>query len=206
MLADLSIKNFLEKTASKDPVPGGGSIAALCAAVAAGLSQMVANLTIGRKGYEGCASEMEGIAKEAIRYREKLILDIDRDSDAYAAVMAAFQLPKGTDEEKAERTEAVQNALRNAARVPLSVAEDAFNIMELAGRTLEKGNRNAVTDAAVAAMSARTAVLGALYNVKINLTSIKDAEFCREVRERIDSLERDVGMKEAEILAKVDLQ
>lgn len=205
MLADLSIKDFLAKTASKDPVPGGGSIAALCAAVAAGLSEMVANLTIGRKGYEDSASEMEEIAKETIRYREKLVQDIDRDSDAYAAVMAAFQLPKGTDEKKAERTEAVQNALKNAARVPLSVAEDAFNILELAGKTLEKGNRNAVTDAAVAAMSARTAVLGALYNVKINLASIKDAEFCREVRERIDFLERHVGMKEKEILSKVGL-
>ena len=205
MLADLSIKDFLAKTASKDPVPGGGSIAALCAAVAAGLSEMVANLTIGRKGYEECASEMEEIAKEANRYREKLVQDIDRDSDAYAAVMAAFQLPKETDEEKAERTEAVQNALKNAARVPLGVAEDAFNILEIAGKSLEKGNRNAVTDAAVAAMSARTAVLGALYNGKINLASIKDAEFVREVRERVDSLERQVEIKEKEILSKVGL-
>lgn len=205
MLADLSIKDFLAKTASKDPVPGGGSIAALCAAVAAGLSEMVANLTIGRKGYEDCTPEMEEMAKEAVRYREKLIQDIDRDSEAYAAVISAFQLPKGTDEEKAERTGAVQNALKNAARVPLSVAEDAFKIMELAGKTLEKGNRNAVTDAAVAAMSARTAVLGALYNVKINLASIKDAEFIAEVRERADLLERHVGMKEKEILSKVGL-
>jgi len=205
MLADLSIKDFLAKTASKDPVPGGGSISALCAAVAAALSEMVAHLTIGRKGYEECASEMEEIAKEANRYREKLVQDIDRDSDAYAAVMAAFQLPKGTDEEKAKRTEAVQNALKNAARVPMSVAEDAFNIIEIAGKALEKGNRNAVTDAAVAAMSARTAVLGALYNVKINLASIKDAEFIGELRERVGFLERQVGIKEKEILSKAGL-
>ena len=205
MLADLPIKDFLAKTASKDPVPGGGSISALCAAVATALTEMVAHLTIGRKGYEDCASEMEEIAQQAMQVREKLIQDIDRDSDAYAAVMAAFQLPKGTDEEKAERSGAVQDALKNAARVPLSVAEDAFNILALAGRALEKGNRNAVTDAAVAAMSARTAVLGALCNVKINLASIKDAEFVRELRERVDVLEQQVGRKERETLSKADL-
>lgn len=204
MLADLTIKEFLDKTASKNPVPGGGSISALCGALAAGLSEMVANLTIGKKGYEALSPEMEEIAKEASRFRKKLVRDIDRDSDAYAQVMTAFQLPKGTDEEKASRTEAVQKALKNAALVPLSVAEDAFRIMELGGKALEKGNSNAVTDGAVAVMVARTAVLGALYNVKINLASIRDAQFAKDIGKKVERLESRVRDREREFLSRME--
>lgn len=204
MLVDLTIKDFLDKTASKNPVPGGGSISALCGAIAAGLSEMVANLTIGKKGYEAQSPEMEEIAKEARRFREKLAGDIDRDSDAYAQVMNAFQLPRGTENEKASRTEAVQKALKNAALVPLRVAEDAFRIMELGGKVLEKGNRNAVTDGAVAVMTARTALLGALYNVKINLASIKDTEFVKEVNKKVERLESRGIDREREFLARVE--
>lgn len=203
MLADLSIKDFLTKTASKDPVPGGGSISALCATLAAALTEMVADLTIGKKGYEALTPEMKGLAAEANRFREKLVQDIDGDSDAYADVLSAFQLPKGTDEEKARRAEAIQQALKTAALVPLGVAEDAFRILELAGKAIEKGNRNAVTDAAVAAMSARTAVLGAVYNVRINLSSIKDTDFVNELSEKVSLLEEGVKVKENELLSKV---
>ncbi|MBN2122835.1 MAG: cyclodeaminase/cyclohydrolase family protein [Deltaproteobacteria bacterium] len=206
MLTDLSIKDLLAKTASKDPVPGGGSISALCAALAAALAEMVANLTIGKKGYEVHTYEMKDLAAEANRYREKLAQDIDRDSDAYAGVLSAFQLPKGTEEEKARRNEAVQQALKTAALVPLGVAEDAFRILDLAGKALEIGNRNAVTDAAIAAMSARTAVLGALYNVRINLVSIKDADFVKEVSEKVSHLEERAKEKEKAFLSRVRIE
>jgi len=203
MLANLSIREFLEKTASKDPVPGGGSAAALGAAVASSLSEMVANLTVGRKDYTAVEDEMKAVSKQAADFRDKLIGYIDKDSDAYQQVMQAFKLPKNTEEEKNIRARAVEEGLKQATRVPLRVAEDAFKIIELAGKVVEKGNRNAVTDGAVAAMMARTAVLSALYNVKTNLNQIKDRSFVEEVTGRVKFYETEIEKKELKIRSKV---
>jgi formiminotetrahydrofolate cyclodeaminase len=202
-LADLSIKEFLAKTASNSPVPGGGSIAALSASIAASLSEMVAHLTIGKKGYEALEEEMQEIAKDAFQYRERLIRYIDKDSNAYNGVMGAFKLPKGTEQERNNREGAIQKALINATLVPLDVARDAFKIIELAGKVVKQGNKNAVTDAAVAVMMARTAALSALYNVKINLASIKDTNFVEEIREEIKHMESEIVNREREILSDV---
>jgi len=204
-LADLSIKEFLAKTASNSPVPGGGSIAALSAAIAASLSEMVAHLTIGKKGYEALEEEMQDIAKDAFQYRERLIRTIDKDSNAYNDVMAAIKLPKGTEQERNNREGAIQEALINATLVPLDVARDAFKIIELAGKAVKQGNKNAVSDAAVAVMMARTAVLSALYNVKINLASIKDKNFVEEIREEIKHMESEIVNREREILSDVSI-
>ncbi|MFC1515489.1 cyclodeaminase/cyclohydrolase family protein [Thermodesulfobacteriota bacterium] len=205
MMAKLSIVDFLEKTSSSEPVPGGGSIAALSAAVAASLSEMVVNLTIGRKAYAHVEEEMNQILKEILQYKNKLLQDIDNDSDAYKQVIAAFKLPKDTEAEKKHRKQAIQDKLKHAARVPLSVAQDAFKIIELTGKVVEKGNKNAVTDGAVAAMMARTAVLSALYNVKINLRSIEDTVFVDEIIQQVKFLEEKVVEKEREVLSKVKL-
>ena len=204
-LADLSIKEFLKKTASNSPVPGGGSIAALSAAIAASLSEMVAHLTIGKKGYEALEEEMQGISKDAFQYRERLIRYIDKDSNAYNDVMAAFKLPKGTEQERKNRDGAIQEALINATLVPLDVARDAFKIIGLAGKAVRQGNKNAVTDATVAVMMARTAALSALYNVKINLASIKDTNFVEEIREEIKHMENEIVNRESEILSDVSI-
>ncbi len=204
-LADLSIKEFLAKTASNSPVPGGGSIAALSAAIAAGLSEMVAHLTIGKKGYEALEEEMQEIAKNAFQYRERLIRYIDKDSDAYNDVMAAFKLPKGTEQERNNREGAIQEALINATLVPLNVAIDAFKVIEMAGKVVRQGNKNAVTDALVAVMMSRTAALSALYNVKINLTSIKDANFVEEIREEIKHMESEIVNRDREFLSDVSI-
>jgi formiminotetrahydrofolate cyclodeaminase len=200
-LADLSIKEFLEKTASGSPVPGGGSIAALSAAIAAGLSEMVANLTIGKKGYEATEKQMKVIKKAAADYRNKLIKDIDRDSDAYNDVLAAFRLPKSYELEENFRKQAIQDAFKKASLVPLDVAKNAFKIIDLAEQVVKHGNKNAVTDGAVAVMMARTAVLSALYNVKINLASIKDMDFVKRIRKDITNLESEIENKERKILS-----
>jgi len=205
MLTDLTLTEFLEKTASNSPVPGGGSIAALSAAIAASLSEMVAHLTIGKKGYEALEEEMQEIAKDAFQYRERLIRYIDKDSNAYNDVMAAFKLPKGTEQERNNREGAIQEALINATLVPLDVARDAFKIIELAGKVVKQGNKNAVTDAAVAVMMARTAALSALYNVKINLASIKDTNFVEEIREEIKHMESEIVNREREFLSDVTI-
>lgn len=205
MLKDLSVKDFIYETASDSPAPGGGSIAALSAASAAALIEMVTNLTIGKKGYEDAQGEMEEVKKVAASYKEKFINYIDEDSDSFNKIMAAFKLPKDTDEQKAERTKVVQTAFKGAATVPLNVGKDAFKLLELAEKVVLKGNQNAVTDGAVAAMSARTAVHSAFYNVKINLGSIKDEEFVKNAKKEMEEIESKVNAIEKDILLKVNL-
>ncbi len=205
MLANLSLNDFLEKTAADTPVPGGGSVAALSAALAAGLSEMVAGLTIGRKGFESVENEMRSIAKEAAGLRKALTDDIDRDSDAFNDVMSAYRMPKNNSAEKEQRQEAIQAALKQAARVPLDVAHNAFTILGFAETVVSCGNRNAVTDGAVSALLARAAVLAALYNVKVNLLSIKDRSFVQKLSVKVAKLEADVNAREKSVLEAVNL-
>lgn len=200
MLVDLTIKGFLDKTAGSDPVPGGGSISALNGSIAAALTEMVANLTIGRKKYVEVDAQMREVAEKMAQVRETLAADIDRDSDAYDKVFAAFKLPKETDEEKAHRSNVIQEATKEAALVPMSVAENAAAIMDTIAYVAHNGNQNAVTDATVAMMAARTCVLGALLNVRINLSSIKDEAFVKELSDKADRLEKEAVAKEQEIL------
>jgi formiminotetrahydrofolate cyclodeaminase len=205
MFKEMSIKKFMDETSSDSPAPGGGSIAALNGASAAALIQMVANLTLDKKGYENVQKEMEEIKKTAQDYKEKFINYIDEDANSFNSIMAAFKLPKNTDEEKNERKNIIQESFKKAALVPLNVAKDAYQLFSLAEKVVLKGNKNAVTDGAVAALSARTAVISALYNVKINLGSIKDEKFTEAVRRDVCELESKVNDKEREILSKVNL-
>lgn len=200
MLADLTIKGFLAETAGSAPVPGGGSISALNGAIAAALTEMVANLTIGKKKYAEVEGQMRTIAVEAGLIRERLTRYIDEDSEAYDRVFAAFKLPKETEEEKAERGRVVQEATKEAARVPMKVAEEIASVMETIIYVAHKGNRNAVTDACVAMMTARTCVLGALLNVRINLGSIQDPDFVRRMTEKCDLLEAEALRIEKKLL------
>lgn len=205
MLKDMTIKEFIYETASDSPAPGGGSIAALSAASAAALIEMVANLTIGKKGYEQVEEEMKELKGVAGEYKERFVNYIDEDSDSFNKIMDAFKLPKSTEEEKKARTKVIQEGFKGAATVPLNVAKDAFKLLALAEKVIEKGNKNAVTDGAVAAMSARTAVHSALYNVKINLGSIKDEKFVNDTKKKIEELESNVNKIEERILNKVKL-
>ncbi len=205
MLADQKIADFLQETASGNPVPGGGSVSALSAALGAGLTEMVANLTVGKKGYEAVESEMKDIAASVQDLRNKLTTEVDRDSEAYKDVLAAFKLSKATEKEKEQRKLAIQDAMKNAARVPLGVAYDALQVMDLAEKVIRNGNRNAASDGAVGAMMARTAVLGALFNVKINLASVDDKPFVEEMMMEVEKIEKRVYEREKEILSQVKL-
>lgn len=200
MLVDLTIKEFLAETAGSAPVPGGGSISALNGAIATALTEMVANLTIGKKKYTEVEGQMKVIATEATLIRERLVKDIDRDSEAYDHVFAAFKLPKETDAEKAERARVIQDATKVAVQVPMDVAEEVASVMETIIYVAHKGNRNAVTDACVAMMTARTCVLGALLNVRINLTSIEDEAFVKRMKEKADYLESEAIRIEKKLL------
>lgn len=205
MLANKTIKEFLAATASDAPVPGGGSIAALSAGISASLVEMVAGLTIGKKGYEEAEAEMKELKEVASKATESFVADIDRDADSFDLFMKAMKMPKETDEDKAARSAAMQSAIVEAAEVPLSVAEAAYNFMKYTEAVVVKGNQNAVTDGAVAAMMARTAVKSALYNVQINLGSIKDEAKAAELTAKMNEIGSKVDALEASILAKVNL-
>jgi formiminotetrahydrofolate cyclodeaminase len=205
MLSELTIKEFLEKIASEFPTPGGGSVAALSAALAASLTEMVANLTIGKKGYGDVEDEMKSVAQDALRLKSDLVSAIDNDSNAYNDVMTALKLPGETEAEKRHREEKIQRGMKHAAIVPLAVAECAIRVMELAGKTVAKGNKNAITDGAVAVMMAKTAVLSALYNVKINLRTIKDKSFIVKISKQVKKLETNALDREKELLLNIDL-
>lgn len=197
-------KRILDKVAGSDPVPGGGSVAALNGAVASALTAMVAGLTIGKKGYEEHEELMKHISRLSIRQQEVFVEYIDRDSEAYDHVFGCFKLPKSTDEEKAARSAAIQEATRFAALVPMQVARNACELMEIIADVARLGNQNAITDACVAMMAARSAVLGALLNVRINLGSLKDKTFVDELKREADHLEQLACMREKELLEVVN--
>lgn len=198
-MKDFSLAEFAAITASNEPAPGGGSVSALAAALAAALSEMVAGLTIGREKYKDAEQEMVEMAKEAQIVRLHLLDEVQRDSEAFVQYMKALELPKGTEEEKAARTMAMQEGLKAAARVPLGVARAAVRIIPMAGLAVTKGNKSAVTDGLVAAMMARTAALGAIFNVKINLESIKDEAFNLELNKEAEQLGKSVLEYEKQI-------
>lgn len=204
MLTELTVKDFLNKVAGSDPVPGGGSIAALNGAMAAALAAMVANLTLGKKKYAEVQDEMQAIARETETLLQTFTTDIDRDSEAYDRVFACFKMPKDTDEEKATRSAAIQEATLYAAEVPLEVARRACALMPHIAEVARKGNRNAVTDACVAMMSARNAVWGAVLNVRINLTSLKDKELAARLQAEADDLEQTAHNREQELLEQIN--
>lgn len=200
MLTELTIKEFINKVLSNDPVPGGGSVSALNGALATSLAAMVANLTIGRKKYVEVNEIMEDLSVRFEELTRQLITDVDRDSEAYDRVFSAFKLPKETDEEKAIRSEAIQKEAKYAAQVPMEVARTVHSILPMIDVVARKGNSNAVTDACVSMMCARTAILGALLNVRINLTSIKDEKFVKEMSEEADMIEQTTIAEEQKIL------
>lgn len=204
-LKDLTIEEFAKVTASDAPAPGGGSVAAAAGSLAAALAEMVANLTIGKEKYAEAENEMRELAEKGQAIREKLIADIQRDSSSFNLCMAALRMPKDTEEEKAARREAMQRGLKEAAVVPLSVAETAAEIFPLAEAAVARGNANAVTDGLVSAMMARTAVLSALLNVKINLNSIKDEAFRADMEKQVKGLEKTASEYEAKILKSSEL-
>ena len=201
-MKNMTVQEFAMQTASNEPVPGGGSISALAGSLAAALTEMVAVLTIVKKKYAEVYEQLKAAIEPMQAICEHLLDDIKRDSESFDLYMQALTLPKETEEEKAARQEAMQNGLKAAVAVPLSVAKRAYEIMPYAEVMVTKGNKTAVTDALVATMMARTAVLGALFNVKINLESIKDEAFVAETTKEVEVLEKKAIEHEQKILAK----
>ena len=199
-LVEQRVIDFVAVTASKEPTPGGGAIAALTAATGAALAEMVANLTFGKKGYEAVQSEMEELQAKAQAIRERMLELSQADADVFNIFMNALGLPKNTDEEKAIRTAAIQQAYKDAAMVPFEIGELANQIFDLAELASKKGNQNLITDGIIAAINARAAVKAAFLNVRINLSGIKDENFVSDVSAKMQAIEKDLDAKEAAII------
>lgn len=191
-LAGLTLRAFADELSMDSPAPGGGSVAALCGALSAALAAMVANLTVGKKGYEAVGPEMAAAAVRAQGLKDALLEAVDRDTRAFNKVMEAFRLPKTTPEQAAEKERAVEAANKEATLVPLEVLESSVVAVGLARTAAAKGNRNSLSDAGVAGLAAQAAGEGAYYNVLINLGGIKDPVFTARVRRRAEKLKRDL--------------
>jgi glutamate formiminotransferase/formiminotetrahydrofolate cyclodeaminase len=187
-LAAMTLARFVDEVSTESPAPGGGSVAALGGSLGAALSSMVANLTIGKKGYEPVWEELRTVADEGQWLKARLVRAIDDDTQAFNKVLDAMRLPKGTPEQQAERDRAVADAYRYAANVPLETARLCLEAIRLSQRVSEKGNKASASDAGVAALMARAGVEGAALNVLINLGSISDERFKGECRRQVEGL------------------
>ena len=203
-LIKLPLDEFSRRLASDSPAPGGGSVAALAAGLASALCAMVARLTVGREKYKASWDDMTRVRDEGDRLSELFQGLVDRDTEAYNLVTAAFKLPKSNPEEKAARQKAVNGATLEAARVPLETLKAVHQMVDLVHLAAAKGNPNCITDAGVAAQLALAAANGAAYNVKINISSLSDPNEARPLAEETDKLLAEIKAKTNRIQEEVE--
>ena len=203
-LANMKINSFLSELASSSPAPGGGSVAALSGSLGAALTSMVCNLTVGKEKYKDVEDEIKKTLKVSEKLRNDLTDLIDRDTLAFNDVIKAFKMPKETEEQKKKRSQAIQEGYKKAAQVPLETAHICEEILDVALVAAEKGNKSSITDAAVSALMAQAGVKGAVLNVKINLSSIKDEVFVKKISLEVDDLQRKTDAKTSEIIKIVE--
>ncbi|MFA6086887.1 glutamate formimidoyltransferase [Mucilaginibacter sp.] len=203
-LAGMTLTAFADETASESPAPGGGSISAYMGALGASLATMVANLSSHKKGWDSRWEEFSNWAEKGQAYKDELLKLVDLDTAAFNKIMEAFSLPKSNDEEKSARDKAIQDATRYAIEIPFKVMETSLESLTLIKAMVETGNPNSVTDAGVAALCARSAVLGAFMNVKINASGYKDKVFVDDVISKGTEIEKQTIALEEEIIALVN--
>ncbi len=203
-LIDYTCKGFANETASESPAPGGGSISAYIGALGASLGTMVANLSSHKAGWDERWEEFSTWAEKGQAVKDKLLFLVDEDTNAFNAIMDSYKLPRSTDAEKILRSEAIAAATRYAIEIPFRVMETSYASMELIKAMAEKGNPNSVSDAGVGALCARSAVMGAFLNVKINAAGMKESDFAKEKLHNGAELESKAMALEKEILEIVN--
>ena len=203
-LVKMDLRSFADETASESPAPGGGSIAAYLGALGAALGSMVANLSSHKRGWDDRWKEFSIWSDKGQALKDKLLWLVDEDTHAFNRIMDAFKLPKSTDEEKALRSQAIQEATKYAIEIPFQVMQTSFDAFELLEAMAKVGNPNSVSDAGVGALSARSAVIGAYLNVKINVADLKDESFKADILSKAEDLKNQAIAKEAEILQIVE--
>ncbi|AKA48517.1 formimidoyltetrahydrofolate cyclodeaminase [uncultured archaeon] len=199
-----SYDTFLERLASSSPAPGGGAASAMVSIVASSLNQMVASLTVNKRKYEEYEGEMNSIIEKSKKIDADLRKFMKDDEDAFNEIIKALKMPKNSDEEVKERKDKIVEASKGAIRVPWKIASASREVLELALALARHGNRNAVTDAGCAALFAHSAIEGVLYNVKINLNSVKDEEFAREEKSKMSIFMKDCDGLKSEVLQLVE--
>jgi formiminotetrahydrofolate cyclodeaminase len=196
MIGEVSVREFSEQLASKVPTPGGGSAAALAGALGAGLVSMVCNFTVGREKYADVEDEMQGVLRRSEELRGELERSVEDDVAAYGGYSEAQRMPRESDDEQRAREAALDAALRASTEVPLEVAERCAELLELAVRAAELGNRFLISDAAVGAELAAAARSSAELNVRLNLGGVGDEDFARGIQERLEAVRERVGGRE----------
>jgi glutamate formiminotransferase/formiminotetrahydrofolate cyclodeaminase len=203
-LQELTVRGFVEETASESPAPGGGSVSALCGALGASLGTMVANLSSHKRGWDDRWEEFSGWAEKGKHFYNALLACVEEDTQAFNKLMDVFGLPKTTDAEKSFRKEAIQAATLNAMGIPLKVMQLSCESMEVMKAMAEIGNPNSVSDAGVGALCARTAVRGAWLNVKINASGLADKAKMTEILRQAEAIAVNAETLEGEILKIVE--
>lgn len=207
MLQNFTVKEFVEELSSNSPAPGGGSAAALAASLGSALCSMVFNLTIGKKAYNEYEDDKKNsinssleVAKEE---KDNFLRLMEKDAEEFLVLMDAFKLPKNTEEEKSYRLEKINEGYLKALEIPLEVAEKAFQIYKYIEVAANYGNKNAISDAGVAALLIQTAIEAAVLNVKINLSSVKDESYKAQVSEKSNNLIKEGLLKKEKIMETV---
>ena len=188
MYSEKPLRFFMDKLCSNSPSPGGGSASALTGAIAASLSGMLAALTINKKGYEEVQPEMKEILARSSELKEGLLDLLQKDTEAFDDAAKAFKLPKETEEEKKKRAQAIEEGLKKATEVPLAIMEQSRDVALLAQKVFKKGNIMAISDGAISALFAEAAATGAMINVRINFSWMKDQEYIESVEKRLSSI------------------
>ena len=203
-LVDMSITDFANETASESMAPGGGSIAATVGALGISLGTMVANLSAHKVGWDSRWEEFSDWAVKGQHYKNKLLFLVDEDTNSFNKIMEAFRLPKNTFEEKEIRAAAVEKATQYATEIPFQVMETSYQSMEVMKAMLQTGLQSSLSDAGVGALCARTAVLGAYFNVRINAKDLKDKVFTSTILEKAETIYLKTLELEKELIALID--
>jgi len=208
-LIELNLREFANELSSDSPAPGGGSTAALCGSLSASLSAMVSNLTVGKKGYEEVQDKAKSLAESGQGIKDNLLRAIDQDTQAFNQVMDAFRLNRKTKEQKAKRIAAIEDATKEASLIPFEVMEKCVDALKLAKEVALTGNKNSISDAGVAGLTAQAGAEGAYYNVMINLLDINDKKFKSDFSTKASGLKEDavkLGNEIREIIEKALLE
>lgn len=202
MYIEKPMAHYIDKLASRSPEPGGGSAAALVGSVGAALVSMVGNLTLGKEKYQSVQKEIEALLAETDKVRTDLQRLVQEDTEAFAAVSAAYKLPKATEEEKKIRSARIQEGLKGAAtEVPFQICAKSLDVARLSKTAAEVGNVQAVSDAGVAVLFAHAAAQAAAMNVKINLNAIRDEAFTAAKWELVQSILKETAELEEQVVA-----
>lgn len=203
-LIDFTVKGFAEETASESMAPGGGSISAYVGALGVSLGTMVANLSAHKAGWDDQWEFYSKWAEKGQQYKNELLFLVDEDTNAFNGIIDGFRMPKSSEEEKAARKAAIEDATKYATEIPYKVMETAYNSMEVMMAMAKDGLQNSLSDAGVGALCARTAVIGAYFNVRINAKDIKDREFAKDILDRSEKIYRNALQLEKEMIELID--